>query len=424
MRNDDVRRLLADVGAEQPPPPDVEFLDRLEFELRAEVLASAADTAMAGAPPWRLPFGIAAAAFTVVVGVAGITVVKDLPDRHVSAQLARVVDADVRLPNGQLVPAVNGMVIPEGSLVHVPISGSAEIDGVELAAGQTVRLTEEGRLERVDPDGLQGDDGDNGPDQFVGGLPERGSGSSRTDSRVVVGNGVELGVDVPSDGNARTTSSTEASVEREGRHLTSTTVVGRDLVTGRDPQSTQSGATVTVPPATAPPTTTPSTVVVAPVPGDVQTTVSTDISTPVTAVPTTEGTTSTSTQPSPVVVTRAPPVVPTTNIAPPGGTTTTSTPDDVDPAGGTDPPGTTPGTAAPAGDAGADEEVAAGEQASTTPAGQADSDQVAAGDETAGDDSATGDDASGDDSATGDEAGDEAAGDEQTASADTGDSDA
>ena len=61
---------LLSAGEEDgPPPPDDEFLDRLEFQLRAEAIALAPDTY--DDAPWRLPFGIAAAAFSVVVGVAG-----------------------------------------------------------------------------------------------------------------------------------------------------------------------------------------------------------------------------------------------------------------------------------------------------------------------------------------------------------------
>ena len=432
MRNDDVRRLLADVGAEKTLPPDPDFVDSLEFELRAEVLGNASAIADAGAPPWRLPFGIAAAAFSVVVGVAGITVVKDLPDRSVTAQLASVKDAEIILPNGDVVPAVSGMMIREGVIVRVFPNGSAEIDGVRLEGGQAVRLTEKDSLEPVDPDdptGEKGEDGDDGADQFVSREYE-GGGEGRYRSDVVVGHGVDIDDDVPDDGGARTTSTQRPTNEREARDVPKTTTTWVQEITGnQEPSSTRGETAVTAPDPTVPPSTTPPTTdALSSEPGLVAApTTPPDISTPLTVSTTVGSTTSTSSQPPPKVVTIVPPPAATVNVAPPGGTTTTSTPDDVGPAGGTEPGTTTPagGTAAPAGGAGADEE-ASEEEASeeVAPASSTPSGKGAPGDGTGGDGDGSAKDGQDGDDKAGEDASEDDAGDEQTAAGEAGDRDA
>jgi hypothetical protein len=340
-----VRRLLEDLGSLEPPPPDPDFIDRLEFQLRAETIALAPDTTYDDAP-WRVPFGIAAAAFTVVAGVAGITVVRDMPESHVSAHLVAATNVRVTLPNGEEYDAEPGMVIPKGAIVEVFSGGEAEINGMKFAAGSKVVVTDDG-VRPVDGDDLlQFDD-----EQLAGpGRDSSGGSGTRVDSsEPAVGDGLTPGLPT-ADGSAPLRQA-ERAVKSRGfeavRRTTGDTAPPQTSVADPAPSvdyeapSTDQAAPpsiatpeTTAPESTPPPESVPPTTE-APAPSTPPTTEAPAPSTP----PTTEvpaPTTPPTTTPPPTTVPE--PTPPTTPLdptgpeAPPSGTTTTTTPD-VDPAG-------------------------------------------------------------------------------------------
>ena len=366
MSAPDVRRLLEDLGSIEPPPPDPDFIDRLEFQLRAETIAFAPETTYDEAP-WRVPFGIAAAAFTVVAGVAGITVIRDMPERQVSAQLAAATNARVVLPNGEQYEAVPGMVIPKGAVVEVFSGGLAEINGVKLAAGQRVVVTGDGAVKAIDADDMPLSD------DVQMAAPGEGSGGDRSPgtrldpsfpsraSEPATGDGVAAGLSTVEDsGPLRHTERTAKSRGLDALRRPSDDAPPQTSVTGTAPSvddevpSTDQAAppSTTVPETTSPPApeagpapAPPETAAPTPEPpaADSPTTeppatampapqAPTTVPTPAPTVPPTTTPPTTAPEPTPPPTSTPDPSVP---AVPPSGTTTTTTPD-VDPSGGED----------------------------------------------------------------------------------------
>lgn len=414
MNAPDVRRLLEDLGSTEPPAPDAEFLDRLEFQLRAEAIAQAPDT-YADAP-WRLPFGIAAAAFSVVAGVAGITVVRDLPNREVSAQLASVSGAVVIYPDGQSRRAYEGMTIPEGAVVRVTGGGSAEVNGLKLTGDQAVKVTDKGIVSVAPEDAAtaesrasgRSDGGSSGEDE-VGlslGMPDSDEGSGGAASPTT---GSATSAPKPTSSAPSTTISTSHDVSGPRKDGPASVIGLADDTPGpapeqTTPQSTRSDTaarstttearrttTTAAPPqttATTPPTPAPTTPSTVP-----QTTVPTPGGPAVVPAPVP--------QPPPVADGAASPVTTTTVTGPPGGTTTTTVPvqpdgEPADPGVGPDgepvDPGVTPdgddGEVFPA-SAGDGEPVAEGAGDTVSAASEDDGEPFGTDDETAADDTSS-----------------------------------
>jgi hypothetical protein len=357
VNDHDLRRLLEDMGREAPPPPDADFVDQLEFQLRAEVIASSPSPAWAGAP-WRIPFGIAAAAFTVVVGIAGASVLVDLPDSQVSAQLASVTGTgtEVIYPNGKVLPAHEGMTIPEGSVVRVRDGGTAVVDGVPLEGGQAVKVTDAGLL-HVDFDNPTGNS-----DQVVASNGSDEAGSAEQVFDFVLPPTPENRT--PSTDPSATTSSTVGPTNASDR------ISQMPLGPVGPPQSTRRAPPTTI--AVTPTTEAPAQPVAQPPAILVPDTV---IESPTTVLPpSTDTTTSTTAEPPATTETTVPPAAVSEEPPPPGGTTTTTEPH-IDPSGGTDPGRDPGGTVEPAGSTGEDQQAI---DDGLDPAG--DADQTAAGD--------------------------------------------
>jgi hypothetical protein len=355
-----VRRLLEDLGSLEPPPPDPDFIDRLEFQLRAETIALAPDTTYDDAP-WRVPFGIAAAAFTVVAGVAGITVVRDMPESHVSAHLVAATNVRVTLPNGEEYDAEPGMVIPKGAVVEVFSGGLAEINGMRLAPGSKVVVTDDG-VRPVDADDLpQVDDGElaapgrDGSDGRTGGESSRRLDPSSA-GQSEPGSGDDLTSGLSSGDEFGPLRQAERTAKSRGldavRRTSDDTTPPQTSVAGPGPSidNDVTPAVPTAPPSTTVPETTSPLPEAEPAPS-VPESVPPTTEAPVSGTPTTEAPATTSpptttppatapetTPPTTTPPATAPEPTPTTTpdpsvpAVPPSGTTTTTTPD-VDPAG-------------------------------------------------------------------------------------------
>lgn len=134
---ENMHRHLSELGSAPVPEPDAAFATHLELHLRAT--SAAASTRLVR--PKRWPATVAALTFSLAVVAFGLATINP---RQSSIRISAATGTAVHMPDGQVVVASPGLVIPEGSRVEVGPSGSARIGDVDVGPGQAADVTPEG----------------------------------------------------------------------------------------------------------------------------------------------------------------------------------------------------------------------------------------------------------------------------------------
>ncbi len=126
---DDVDHMLSSLGSSAVPAPDPAFADALEVTLRTAVVASTGST-LSVRRVGRWPTTVAAVAFAASIVAIGLVVWQDSPAQQI--YVTGATNAEVVMPAGQTIPAVVGLVLPEGSQVVTGVDGWASFGNEEL----------------------------------------------------------------------------------------------------------------------------------------------------------------------------------------------------------------------------------------------------------------------------------------------------
>ena len=139
--DDDLRRRLEDLDDDAGPGPDPSFAQRLEADLRSQAYF----TPGAGAPLPRRPVllgpGLLLGA-VLIVAFASMLVISRFDDDGETLAIDDSAGATVTLPGGETVAGVDGIELPDGTIVDVGIDGFAIIDGIVVPGGARATIVD------------------------------------------------------------------------------------------------------------------------------------------------------------------------------------------------------------------------------------------------------------------------------------------
>lgn len=145
--DDDLETTLAQLGADDGPPADPGFANRLDAALRAAHSEQARDRRQR--PVWvPVTAGLSALAAVVVGGL--IWLVAFAGDPAADVVMTAAVDTEVVLPGEAASAGEAGLSLPDGTRIVVGPEGEAVVDGVVLGPG-TEAIINDGGLDVIGP---------------------------------------------------------------------------------------------------------------------------------------------------------------------------------------------------------------------------------------------------------------------------------